>query len=251
MIFANYRLDRSTPIPLYYQLKGFILQEIQNGTYPVGSCIPTEMEIRDRFNLSRTTIRQAISELVQEGRLERRTSKGTFVTLPKEKLPSNNIRSFEPFYQQVNKAGKTARTELLDLKVISANKTQAGWLELAPGDKIIYLSRRRFADDTPLVTLQNYIPYSLCSYILSHDFEKESLYEILSQKSETAPCMVKNIISAEEATARDAELLGVSPGKPLLNFCTISRTQDNLIIDYAFSRYHGDFCKYEVEVCRE
>ena len=74
MIFANYRLDRSTPIPLYYQLKGFILQEIQNGTYPVGSCIPTEMEIRDRFNLSRTTIRQAISELVQEGRLERRTS---------------------------------------------------------------------------------------------------------------------------------------------------------------------------------
>ena len=90
MIFANYRLDRSTPIPLYYQLKGFILQEIQNGTYPVGSCIPTEMEIRDRFNLSRTTIRQAISELVQEGRLERRTSKGTFVTLPKEKLPSTS-----------------------------------------------------------------------------------------------------------------------------------------------------------------
>ncbi|MCI9068829.1 MAG: UTRA domain-containing protein, partial [Lachnospiraceae bacterium] len=97
----------------------------------------------------------------------------------------------------------------------------------------------------------NYIPYSLCSYILSHDFEKESLYEILSQKPETAPCMVKNIISAEEATARDAELLGVSPGKPLLNFCTISRTRDNRLIDYAFSRYHGEFCKYEVEVCRD
>lgn len=251
MIFANYRLDRSTPIPLYYQLKGFILQEIQNGTYPVGSCIPTEMEIRDRFSLSRTTIRQAVSELVQEGWLERRTSKGTFVTLPRENHPSNNIRSFEPFYQQVSKTGKTARTELLDLKVIPANSQQAGWLELSPGDKIIYLFRRRFADDLPLVTLQNYIPYSLCSYILSHDFETESLYEILSQKQETAPCLVKNIISTEEASARDSELLNISPGKPVLNFCTISRTRSNIIIDYAFSRYHGDFCKYEVEVRRD
>ena len=250
MIFENYTLDRSTPIPLYYQLKGFILQDIKNGTYPVGSCIPTELEIRERFQLSRTTIRQAISELVQEGWLERIASKGTFVTRPKKTPLANSIRSFEPFYQQVHNAGKTAHTELLDLEVLSANEEQAGWLELTPGDKIIYLARRRFADDQPLVILRNYLPYSLCSFILSHDFEKESLYEILSEKPDTAPLTVKNIISAEKATDKDAELLNTLSGNPLLAFSTISRTKNQVLIDYAFSRYHGDFCKYEVELSR-
>lgn len=248
MILANYHLDRSTPIPLYYQLKGFLLQEIQNGTYPVGSCIPTELEIQERFGLSRTTIRQAISELVQEGWLERRTSKGTFVIDSHKKQSSSNIRSFEPFYQQVKETGRTARTELLDLKIIIADEKQADWLNLSPGDKLIYLARRRYADDIPLVTLRNYLPYSRCSFILSHNFEKESLYEILSQRTETAPYLVKNIISAEEASAEDAELLHIPYGKPILSFRTISKTRDDTLIDYAFSRYHGELNKYEVEV---
>ncbi len=251
MIFANYNLDRSTPIPLYYQLKGFLLQEIQNGTYPVGSCIPTELELRDRFHISRTTIRQAITELVQEGWLERRTSKGTFVTNPREKQVPGYIRSFEPFYQQVKKTGKTARTELLDMKIIASTEEQASWLNLEPGEKLIYLSRRRFADLTPLVTIQNYMPYSLCGFILSHDFEKESLYEILSQRPETTPYLVRNIISADKATPEDEKLLNLACGSPVLGFQTISRTQGDVLIDYAFSRYHGGLNKYEVEVRQE
>lgn len=251
MIFSGYHLDRSTPIPLYYQLKGFLLEEIKNGTYPVGSCIPTELEIKERFHISRTTIRQAINSLVQEGWLERKSSKGTFVTIPAGNRAPGFIRTFEPFYQQVEKTGKTASTELLDLKIINATEEQAVLLEMNPGDKLIYISRRRFADSVPVVLIENYLPYSMCSFILSHDFEKESLHEILSQRPESMPYLVRNIISAEQSAQQDSELLNIPVGSPILSFQTISRTMDNRLVDYAFSRYQGELNKYEVELCQQ
>ena len=72
------KLDKNVPIPLYYQLKRLILEDIENGTYPIGSDIPTELQLSEMFDISRTTVRQAITELVQEGRLYRVKSKGTF-----------------------------------------------------------------------------------------------------------------------------------------------------------------------------
>ena len=77
------KLDKTVPVPLYFQLKTLIAQEIADGSYPVGSLIPTENELSDMFGISRTTVRQAISELVQEGKLYRVKSKGTFVSKPK------------------------------------------------------------------------------------------------------------------------------------------------------------------------
>ena len=63
------RLDKDVPIPLYFQLEKLILEEIDNGNYPVGSMIPTEMELSQMFGISRTTVRQAISDLVREEHL--------------------------------------------------------------------------------------------------------------------------------------------------------------------------------------
>ena len=93
-------LDHSTPIPLYFQLKSLILRDIQKGVYPIGMQIPTEMELQASFGVSRATIRHALNELVNEGWLERKASKGTFVSQPKK--TRNVFRSFEPFYQRAS-----------------------------------------------------------------------------------------------------------------------------------------------------
>ena len=65
------RIDKTVPIPLYFQLKELVLSEIKEGNYKSGDMIPTEKEISDSFGISRTTVRQAITELVQEGWLYR------------------------------------------------------------------------------------------------------------------------------------------------------------------------------------
>ena len=128
-------LDRSTPIPLYFQLKSMILDDIKNNEFAVGDMIPTENELVDYYHISRSTVRQAISALVQEGWLTRKASKGTFVTHPKQE--SGFIRSFEPFYQQIKRQGKAPRTELIDLNVITPTPEIAKDLQLEPDQKVI------------------------------------------------------------------------------------------------------------------
>ena len=67
MFLENKELDKTVPIPLYFQLKKLIVDEIKSRKYEVDSLIPTEKELSDQFDISRTTVRQAITELVQEG----------------------------------------------------------------------------------------------------------------------------------------------------------------------------------------
>ena len=93
MLFDCKKLDKSVPIPLYFQLKELVLDEIKKGNYKEGDMIPTENEISEEFQISRTTVRQAITELVQEGWLYRVKSKGTFVTRPK--IPQDFLRKLE------------------------------------------------------------------------------------------------------------------------------------------------------------
>lgn len=238
-------LDKSTPIPLYFQLKSIILNDIKENCFSVGDTIPTENELVEFYHISRSTVRQAISELVQEGWLTRKASKGTFVTRPEQK--SSYIRSFEPFYQQISRLGKAPRTELIDLNVITPTAEIAEKLNLLPEQKVISMFRRRFADDIPMVTFQNYIPYDLCSFILSYDFRNHSLYELLMNHPDTEIANTKTIVSAMNATAEDIELLNVKLNTPMLYFHNISTTANGTIVDYAFAHYRGDLNKFEFD----
>ena len=239
------KIDKSTPIPLYFQLKTILLNDIKDNCFAVGDAIPTESELVEFYHISRSTVRQAISELVQEGWLIRKASKGTFVTKPEQN--SSYIRSFEPFYQQISRLGKTPRTELIDLSVVTPTSEIAGKLNLKPDQKVISMFRRRFADDIPMVTFQNYIPYDLCSFILSYDFKSYSLYELLMTNPETQIANTKTIVSAMNATSEDIELLNVKVNAPMLYFHNISTTSEGVIIDYAFAHYRGDLNKFEFD----
>lgn len=238
-------LDKNTPIPLYFQLKNIILNDIQDNHFSVGDSIPTENELVEFYHISRSTVRQAISELVQEGWLTRKASKGTFVTRPEQK--SSYIRSFEPFYRQISRLGKTPRTELIDLNVITPSAEIAANLNLGKEQKVISMFRRRFADDIPMVTFQNYIPYDLCSFILSYDFKTHSLYELLMNNPTTQIANTKTIVSAMNATTEDMKLLNIKVNTPMLCFNNISTTSQGTIVDYAFAHYRGDLNKFEFD----
>lgn len=77
--------DRSTA--LYLQLTAYLRERIQDGTFPPGTCLPTEMELAETHEISRNTVRQAMSTLVHEGLLERVRGRGTFVC----PLPDNSF----------------------------------------------------------------------------------------------------------------------------------------------------------------
>ena len=86
--------DKDVPVPLYYQLKEIIREDIERGRLSPGRSIPSERELVDRYNISRMTVRQAISELVVEGYLYRQRGKGTFVAEPKIKQKLLRLRGY-------------------------------------------------------------------------------------------------------------------------------------------------------------
>lgn len=249
MLTKTEKIDKSVPIPLYFQLKTLILEEIKAGNYKVGSIIPTEKEFSDAFLISRTTVRQAITELVQEGWLYRIKSKGTFIAQPK--INQDFIKKLESFNDQIMRAGMTPSTEVLDLKTIRADSAAATNLKLKENDPVIYLYRKRLADGEPIVTIETYLPFSICAFVLEHDLSKERLYSILNQSTETAVFRVKRIVEAVEADKNDEIYLNIKEGKPIQHFSSVGYNAYDRPIEYSLARYRGDRNSFEITVFPE
>ncbi|MGC4018142.1 MAG: GntR family transcriptional regulator [Muricomes sp.] len=246
------KINKSVPIPLYFQLKELILAEIKEGNYRSGDLIPTEKDISDAFQISRTTVRQAITELVQEGWLYRVKSKGTFVSQPK--ISQEYIRKIESFNDQMYRMGVVPSTEVLELKKMKA--TEAGdsvvkALELTEDDSVIFLYRKRMANGEPIVTTKTYLPFIECEFLMSHDLRTEQLYTILSEKEESRIFRIERTVEAIEAKTEDVNLLEIKRGKPIQYFVSIGYNAYGKPIEYTLSRYRGDRSKFEVTVFPE
>lgn len=245
-MLQDHKLDKSVPVPLYFQLKSLLLEEIKNNEYPVDSMIPTEKEISEMFQISRTTVRQAITELVQAGWLYRIKSKGTFVA--RVKIKQDFIKRLEPFNEQIQRTGRVPSTQLLAFEVVDMPKQVADVFGAAGSVKAVYLNRRRCADGEPIVTVETYLPYDACSFILEHDMAQESMYHVLAARERTRICRVNRILEAVAANVRDVELLNMVRGKPVHLFKTIGYNSENEPIEYSIARYRGDRNKFEIDL---
>lgn len=238
------QLNKAVPIPLYFQLKEAILGEMKNGNYKSDDLIPTEKELSEMFQISRTTVRQAITELVQEGWLYRIKSKGTFVSKPK--INQSFIQALGSFNDQILRSGRTPQTELLDFKVITAPENVVEKLKLQPKDKVIYIHRKRSADSEPIVMVKTYLPYKRCDFVMEHDLAKESLYPILAGREETRIYKIKRIIEAVDTTSYDIKNLDVNRGKAIQQFISTGLNVFEEPIEYSIARYRGDRNSFEV-----
>ena len=245
-MLEDHKLDKSTPVPLYFQLKSLLLEEIKKNEYPVDSLIPTEKEISEMFQISRTTVRQAITELVQAGWLYRIKSKGTFVA--RVKIKQDFIKRLEPFNEQIERTGRVPSTQMLAFEVLPMPERVAEVFEVEPGTRAVYMHRRRCADGDPIVTVETYLPYDACSFILQHDMSQESLYHLLATREETRICRVNRILEAVAANVRDVERLDMVRGKPVQLFRTVGYNQMDEPIEYSIARYRGDRNRFEVDL---
>lgn len=246
MFLENCKLNKDVPIPLYFQLKELIMDEIKSNKYDVDTLIPTEKQLSEQFDISRTTVRQAISELVQQGWLYRVKSKGTFIA--RQKMQQDFLQRLETFAEQMKRIGMEPSTEVVKLEVEIASKDVAENLQINEGEKVICMLRRRFGDKQPVVTALTYLPYEKCSFILDHDLEKKSLYDIMSAHEETKVCSARRFVEAVEATTKDAQYLNVRKGSPIQMFRTVGYNKDGVPMEYSIARYRGDMSSFQLYV---
>ena len=246
-MFGNTKdIDKQSRLPLYFQLEELIKKAISTGELKPGDMIPTEWEIIDYFKLSRTTVRQALSDLVNENLLYRKKGIGTFVSKPKIDLQyMGNMVSYN---EQITSMGLTPSTKVLKFEVITADELLAKEMGLSKGDKVIELVRLRFADEEPIAVVQSYLPYDLCHEILDVDMERNSLYQILSGQKNTTVVLVERVVEAMIVSREDSKLLNVEKGFPVQSFLNKAYNGEGRVLEYCSSRYRGDRNKFYIEV---
>lgn len=241
------KLDKSIPIPLYFQLKTILLDAIKRGDYAIDSLIPTEKELSEMFAISRTTVRQAITEMVQEGWLYRIASKGTYVA--RLKIKQDFIKKLEPFNDQILRTGCKPSTKLLEMRTTEMpTQVRSHFALQEAAEKFVYLYRCRYADDVPIVTVETYLPYDKCAFMLDHDFNTESMYNVLASNEKTRICRVTRVLEAVAANSLDVKTLNLARGNPIQLSTTIGYNRADEAIEYSIARYRGDRNRFEVDL---
>ena len=242
-IFSNSVINKNIAIPLYYQLKSFMVESINAGVLKEGDMLPSEDELCKLLDISRPTVRQAFKELVSEGYLERRRAKGTYITKPH--IYGKFLSTLVSFNAEMIEKGMEPKTKVLSFKVINSDEEIDEILHTK--GKAIYLERVRFADNIPIVYIETYIPYDEYRDILNFDMTINSLYEKMKETGKPV-VKVERLIQASSADSFEAEQLGSSKSSPLLLCKTTGFAPDGTPIEYSIARYKGDTNKFKIEL---
>jgi GntR family transcriptional regulator len=242
-------VDKKSPIPIYYQLKEQLALLIRDGTFPIGGRLPGEQEISAELGISRGTVRQAITSLVSEGRLERMKGKGTFVTQP----PSSILHFAEHLgglAEEIRLDQTPFAVQILTRQIIPAEGRLLTKLNLQRGDKVLYLESLGSAAGEPFVLAFAYLPESLCPGLLEMDLEDRPLYDVLESQFGHRLARATRTIEASVADEYEAGLLRVAVGSPIQFVHSLAYLEDGRPIEYARLRYRGDRSRITLEATR-
>ncbi|MBL8134026.1 MAG: GntR family transcriptional regulator, partial [Anaerolineae bacterium] len=173
-------IDFRSQIPYYVQVKDVIRNRTRDGVWLPGDQLPSEAELCEMFNVSRTVIRQALQDLTHEGLITRRKGKGSFVA--ERKIREQLVQKLTGFYQDMIEQGLRPVTQVLSQHVIPAVPEVAGHLGIQPDTPVIEIVRLRSVDGVPNVLVTTYLPYSLCPQMVDDDLSNQSLYARLETR---------------------------------------------------------------------
>jgi len=222
--------------PLYYQLKSLIEERIESGQWPPGAQLPSERELCDQFKISRITVRQAIAELVVEGRLTRAHGRGTFVASRVEQRLSH----LTGFTQDMQARKQQPGSRVLQLETVPAPPPVARSLRLQAAEPVVLLKRLRLADGEPMAVETAYLPDHLCHDLLKEKFEDRSLYKLLKEKFDIVSARAEQQLRSVACPATEAKLLGIRTGSPVLHIYRTTFNRENLPFEHVESFYRGD-----------
>ncbi len=231
--------------PLYTRIQEYIAELILSGKLAPDSKIQSEREFSEELGVSRMTVRRALTELVNEGLLERKHGSGTYVAKPKVTYESWELVNYVQAMQQRNIA---TASQLLEFDELVASRRLAESLQVEIGNPIYRVAVLRFAHRVPVVLERVFVPCSRCPALEEWDLEKSSIYDLLTDVYHIEPGRISQTVEAVVAADTVAQQLRVEEGFPLLMLSRIIYrkgldepvvfSQDFLRSDYA--RIHAD-----------
>ena len=234
-----YDLDRTGPMPLYYQVSSRLETAIHDGTIPQGARLENELAIAQRLGLSRPTIRRAIQELVDKGMLVRRRGIGTQVV---QGQVTRQV-ALTSLYEDLEDSNHVPGTHILVHEIIPATELISSRLSVELGSPILHVRRVRSSDNVPVAILENYLPTEFID-ISREQLEQRGLYQIVRNRGITIR-IAKQTIGARSATGNESELLGIAKNGPVLTMDRVAFDNGGRAIEFGHHCYRPDLYSFE------
>ncbi|HEY8542113.1 MAG TPA: GntR family transcriptional regulator, partial [Pseudothermotoga sp.] len=213
-----------------------------------GSVIPGEKDLCDAFQVSRSVIRQALSDLTNKGIIKRYRGIGTVVVQPK--IDERLVSKLTGFYADMVSQGIKPKTKVLQKEIVKADEVLAQYLSIKPNDRVIKIHRLRYIEEEPILLVTTFLPFSLFPKLLDEDLEDQSLYGVLENKYGIKLLWGERTIEAISADSQDAKLLGISKGDPLLFLRSITYAEQDIPVEYYEAKHRADRTRFIARLFR-
>ena len=232
--------------PLYVRIQEYIAELILSGKIKPEDKLRSEREFSDELGVSRMTVRKAMTELVNEGLLERRHGSGTYVAKPKVTYEDHEMVNY---IQAMQSRNISTSSQLLDLEEIVASRRLSETLMIEIGDPIIRVSLLRLANRIPVILERVIFPCNLFPDLQEWDLEKSSIFDLLSSVYKVSIQRVSQTLEAVAASDIVARQLRVDEGFPLLMMTRLIYNNDTgKPVVFAQDFLRSDYARIHTEV---
>ncbi|MCW7947342.1 GntR family transcriptional regulator [Streptomyces hygroscopicus] len=219
-------------VPKYYAVKARIAALVAE--LGEGGLLPTERDLSERYDVARETVRQALRDLLLEGRL-RRQGRGTVVAGPKLEQPL----SLASYTEGVRRQGRTPGRSLITLDRFPCNEALAAETGLTRGEPVWHMERVLLADDERVGLESTYVAVARVPR-LDTDFDPDSSFYGYLHEQGIAFGDADERIETVLAAPREALLIGTPPALPMLLLHRVSRDTEGRPLERVRTLYRGD-----------
>lgn len=235
--------------PLYHRLKAELLDSIQTGALQAGELLPSEAELAQHFMVSRTTVRQAIGDLVASGYVVRQQGRGTFVAQRSKSLTASRLYGFA---EELLLRGYNPEVRVHSVKQVPCGEEVAGHLNLTSGTPVIQIVRTALVDGACMFREVSHLvaPFHVNVDDLSKNADAfENIYGFFEQNG-VKIALGKQFVRAQSANSTDCEFLGLSATDAVLVVIRLTQDESGAPVEYSEVRYPGDRYEYEINLLR-
>ncbi|MHA6258428.1 GntR family transcriptional regulator [Sporosarcina sp. CAU 1771] len=241
-------INRNEINPMYQQIASYLTQKINNGSYSEGDKIPTEVELIEQFKVSRTTVRLGVKQLIENGLVEKKAGKGTFVTKAKHYHPLNEFNSL---YAILSEKKKDVEVDLIDYKIVNVNKKICDLFNIDKEKEVLEVTRLYHVNKEPVTYAKMYIHPDYSNYISQDDAKTQPLYQILENRLSLKVSLVDLEIFASKPTDEAAKLLKLNKKDSVLNMERILTCDKNNPIEYTLACFPSDAYRFKITLPKE
>lgn len=240
-------IDRNSPMPLYFQLKQVLLAKIESGELKAGDIFPTEQQIQANYDVSRTTVRQALSELETEGKITRHRGRGTFVAKPKL---SHSPENYPNLADHMTQHGSVPGWQLLSSEWVAPDDEVSKILDIPAGQKVFCLERLRLENTMPIGYHRAYVSSQFTSAIDESAYTEGGSLRYLQGLSVLSQSVANRTLEAILATETIANLLNIRAGDAILQVKRTVFSPEQQPIEFFVGVYRGDRFEYHINNMR-